>query len=56
MKNYWFYFISILVTVCAVVNVSEGEATIDEQILPPAPEGKTWKLTWSDEFEGKENR
>jgi len=32
--------------VLANAAVAEGE------FLPPVPEGKTWKLAWSDEFEG----
>ncbi|MGB2807108.1 MAG: hypothetical protein WBC22_05185, partial [Sedimentisphaerales bacterium] len=29
-----------------------GEAEKVEEYMPPVPQGKKWKLAWSDEFNG----
>jgi alpha-L-fucosidase len=52
MKYRTFLCMTILVTVCPAASVFSGEVTVAEQILPPVAEGKSWKLAWSDEFEG----
>jgi beta-glucanase (GH16 family) len=31
-----------------------GQQEAIKDVLPPAPEGKTWKLVWHDEFDGTE--
>ncbi len=53
---------SKLVVVCPAFSLlagvvwAEGEKTplsgVAERFLPPIPEGKEWRLAWSDEFEG----
>ncbi|MHC4567145.1 MAG: alpha-L-fucosidase [Planctomycetota bacterium] len=52
MKNQSFYRLTILIIVCATAGTLASEVTITEQLLPPAPDGKAWKLVWSDEFSG----
>jgi alpha-L-fucosidase len=54
----------MLVVLCAVfwiltslvpsakVRAKTGEAEKAEDFMPPVPEGKKWKLAWSDEFNG----
>ena len=46
-----------LVLIAAALFASEGggkgASQPVERYLPPLPDGKTWKLVWSDEFEGK---
>ena len=37
---------------CAATGCFTYATTAEEPFLPPLPEGKTWKLAWSDEFEG----
>ena len=46
--------LTVFVAVAAsVATVTAGEkAKRPEQLLPPAPAGKTWRLAWSDEFDG----
>jgi beta-glucanase (GH16 family) len=40
-------------TALFVVLCASGAAAQEPQdTLPPAPEGKTWKLVWHDEFDG----
>lgn len=39
----------LLVSVAQVVSAQDVK-----DVLPSAPEGKTWKLVWHDEFEGTE--
>ncbi len=34
--------------------ILSGDLRAEEEALPAAPEGKAWKLAWSDEFEGDE--
>jgi len=46
-----------MVVLCAVflINASPAAQTTNtekEEFMPPAGEGKTWKLAWSDEFNG----
>lgn len=41
-----------LAVVAALVTFSRGEETTVKDDLPPAPEGKQWKLAWNDEFDG----
>lgn len=45
-------FIAILSTaaILSVISTVSGEDIKDD--LPPAPDGKTWKLVWHDEFNG----
>jgi alpha-L-fucosidase len=52
MKNQSFYRMTILVSLCAAAGLSANATAAQEQFLPPVPEGKTWKLAWSDEFDG----
>jgi beta-glucanase (GH16 family) len=40
-----------VVAVFAIAMGSVGRGQ-EKEFLPPAPEGKTWKLVWHDEFEG----
>ena len=46
-------------TVCAIliapclVAVCEAGPNATSEFLPPLPEGKTWTLAWSDEFDGR---
>ena len=40
---------SVLISTAAIA--ASGE---QPEILPQLPEGKAWKLTWNDEFDGKE--
>lgn len=38
-----------------LINASPAAQPTDtekEEFMPPVGEGKTWKLTWSDEFNG----
>ena len=35
------------------IRAKTGEAEKVEEYMPPVPEGKKWKLAWSDEFNGK---
>jgi alpha-L-fucosidase len=42
---------AILVVLCFTAVSDAGQSAASE-FLPPLPEGKTWKLAWSDEFEG----
>ena len=36
-----------------MVQSALGRQAKVNDVLPPAPEGKTWKLVWHDEFDGK---
>jgi beta-glucanase (GH16 family) len=36
----------------AAAHVAAAEVPEPKDTLPPAPEGKTWKLVWHDEFDG----
>ena len=36
----------------ATVWVQPGMAGDEKEFLPPAPEGKQWKLVWHGEFDG----
>ncbi len=39
--------------ICALAGtVSRIHAQVREEFMPPAGQGKTWKLAWSDEFDG----
>jgi alpha-L-fucosidase/beta-glucanase (GH16 family) len=41
--------------ICALVSlITKAHAQVREEFMPPAGEGKTWKLAWSDEFDGTE--
>ena len=58
MKNQWSHSVKMAVF-CAVAGALGGiasekkpETTITEQFLPPIPQDKAWRLTWSDEFNG----
>ncbi|MEA3225627.1 MAG: family 16 glycosylhydrolase, partial [Planctomycetota bacterium] len=51
-ENLLNFTLCILIFAFGPLPVFAGEATIAEQLLPPVPEGKTWKLAWSDEFDG----
>lgn len=42
--------IAALLVVCA--SLALGEENGQKTGLPPAPEGKTWKMVWNDEFDG----
>jgi alpha-L-fucosidase/beta-glucanase (GH16 family) len=44
-------YISILMLL-SVVSTTHGQ--VREDFMPPSGEGKTWKLAWNDEFNGKE--
>ena len=52
MKKQLSFPATILIVLCAMVGLPENAATAKEPFLPPLPEGKTWTLAWSDEFEG----
>jgi alpha-L-fucosidase len=52
MKKQTSYNIAILVIFCAAVVSLSGRAEANDEFLPPVPDGKTWKLAWSDEFDG----
>jgi len=52
MKKQLSYSITIPAIFCAAMGFFTNAATAEEPFLPPLPEGKTWKLAWSDEFEG----
>jgi alpha-L-fucosidase len=41
---------SILSIVC--LSLPAGAAPAESEFLPPLPEGQTWRLAWSDEFDG----
>jgi len=44
---------AICIYVLAFGSLSVSAKTaVEEEFLPPLAEGKTWKLTWSDEFDG----
>lgn len=44
--------ITISTIFCAIIVFFTSTAPAEEAFLPPLPEGKAWKLAWSDEFEG----
>ena len=52
MKNQESYHITILAVFCATIFSFAGRAAAQDEFLPPIPEGKMWKLVWSDEFDG----
>ncbi len=52
MKNQIPYHITILVVFCSAAGLFANAATAKDEFLPPIPDGKTWKLAWSDEFDG----
>jgi len=54
MKNQASYHTTILVIFCAAVSLFANTATAHDEFLPPIPDGKMWKLAWSDEFDGTE--
>ena len=43
-------FANLMSSVCVWAETSEAEKI--EEYMPPVPEGKKWKLAWSDEFSG----
>jgi hypothetical protein len=47
-------FLILCACICALVSTaSMTYAQVREEFMPPAADGKTWKLTWNDEFEGR---
>jgi alpha-L-fucosidase len=46
------YHKAILVIFCATAVSLSGRAAANDEFLPQVPDGKTWKLAWSDEFNG----
>jgi len=46
----WFCLLANAVSITVSTGADTGR--IREQFMPPAGKGKTWKLTWSDEFNG----
>jgi beta-glucanase (GH16 family) len=46
-------FIIKLLILCALLSTAfKAHAQIREEFMPPAGQGKTWKLAWNDEFDG----
>ncbi|MBN1805648.1 MAG: alpha-L-fucosidase [Sedimentisphaerales bacterium] len=44
----------LYLSICALLFIaSETQGQIREDFMPPIDEGKTWKLAWSDEFDGE---
>ena len=43
---------SLFLFVAIFVSATNGSAQTNQAFLPPAPEGKHWKLVWHDEFDG----
>lgn len=46
--------IGIVMSSMLISTVAIGASSEQPEILPQLPEGKAWKLTWSDEFDGDE--
>ncbi|MDT8303651.1 MAG: family 16 glycosylhydrolase, partial [Sedimentisphaerales bacterium] len=43
-----------LLILCVLVSTaSKTHAQVREEFMPPAGDGKTWKLAWNDEFDGR---
>ena len=54
MKNQASYHVTILVVFCAAIVSFASHAAAQDEFLPPIPDGKIWKLAWSDEFDGSQ--
>ncbi|NQT01795.1 MAG: alpha-L-fucosidase [Planctomycetes bacterium] len=56
MKHQPFYIMKLVIFcigICVLVStVSKTHAQVREEFMPPAGQGKTWKLAWNDEFDG----
>ena len=48
-----FGLVPAMVVSAFFASLGRGEAEQTKDTLPPAPDGKTWKLVWHDEFEGQ---
>jgi len=47
-----FFDAAKLVVLCAAAGTLTSATIAQEKFMPPVPEGKVWKLAWSDEFDG----
>ena len=43
----------VILTSLFICSLAHGQQAAPEETLPSVPDGKTWKMVWNDEFDGK---